>query len=146
MSNYNVSEELKNLIECIFLFPIRFRQSRNIQNKRKVSTEALIAARRTLQSATQLNAISTKTVFNVALYLLLLDQDISFYAEDLVCAIGDRRRAFITKQEAVLLFEAAEDLPQLLGRDFRDAVTKLGASAEQIDKINVVSSELNQFW
>jgi hypothetical protein len=77
---------------------------------------------------------------------LLLDQDIAYFTDDLVCAIGDRRRAFLAKQEAVLLYEAAEDLPQLLGREFRDAVNALGASAEQLARLNAVSSELNRFW
>jgi hypothetical protein len=58
----------------------------------------------------------------------------------------NRRRAFLAKQEAMLLYEAAEDLPQLLGREFRGAVKALGASAEQIARLNSVSSDLNQFW
>lgn len=80
------------------------------------------------------------------MYLLLLDQDIAYFTDDLVCAIGDRRRAFLAKQEAILLYEAAEDVPQLLGREFRDAVKALGASAEEIARLNSVSSDLNQFW
>jgi hypothetical protein len=80
------------------------------------------------------------------MYLLLLDQDIAYFTDDLVCAIGDRRRRFLAKHEAVLLYEAGEDLPQLLGRDFRDAVQALGASAEHVARLNSVSSDLNRFW
>jgi len=80
------------------------------------------------------------------LYLLLLDQDLAYFTDDLVYAIGDRKRAFLAKYEAILLYEAAEDLPQLLGREFRDAVKALGASAEQLGRLNSVSSELSRFW
>jgi hypothetical protein len=80
------------------------------------------------------------------MYVRLLDEDIAHFTDDLVCAIGDRRRAFLAKHEAILLYEAAEDLPQLLGREFRVAVKALGASAEQTARLNSVSSDLNQFW
>ena len=80
------------------------------------------------------------------MYLLLLDQDIAYFTDDLVCAIGDRRRAFLAKHEAVLLYEAAEDLPQMLGREFRDAVKSLGAGTEQLSRFNAVSSDLSRFW
>lgn len=61
-------------------------------------------------------------------------------------AIGDRRRAFIAKQEAVLLYEAAEDVRQLLGREFRAALESLNVPQEIIGQINAVSAGLNQFW
>ena len=77
--------------------------------------------RKTLQQASDTNAANIKILFNVSLYLLLLDQDLAYFTNDLVQAIGDRRRAFIAKQEAVLLYEAAEDVRQLLGQEFRAA-------------------------
>lgn len=50
------------------------------------------------------------------------------------------------KHEAVLLYEAAEDVPQLLGREFRTAINALGVPPEDLARINAVSSELNKFW
>jgi len=85
-------------------------------------------------------------VFNVALYLLLLDQDMADFTDDMVNAVGVRRRRFIAKHEAVLLYEAAEDLPQLLGREFREAVVALGASPTQQKRLAEASSGLSQFW
>jgi hypothetical protein len=102
--------------------------------------------RHTLESATNLGAGGVTEVFNVGMYLLLLDQDLAYFTDDLVCAVGDRRRAFLAKHEALLLYEAAEDLPQLLGRRFREAVTALGASNEQLSRLNSASSELTRFW
>lgn len=46
----------------------------------------------------------------------------------------------------MLLYEAAEDLPQLLGKEFRNAVSALGAGPEQLQRLNKASSDLNQFW
>jgi hypothetical protein len=84
-------------------------------------------------------------VFNVALYLLQLDQDLAYFTTDMVCAIGDRRRAFVAKHEAVLLYEAAEDIPQLLGKQFRHGITALSVPPERLRVINAVSADLNRF-
>jgi hypothetical protein len=146
MKEFSPSEQLKNGIERIVLLPVRVRHRRRARAKHKARVEALGTVRHTLQCAARLKASSATTVFNVGMYLLLLDQDIAFFTDDLVCAVGDRRRAFVAKHEAILLYEAAEDLPQLLGRGFREAVRALGASAEQFADLNSVSSDLNQFW
>jgi hypothetical protein len=112
----------------------------------KARIDALLMIFHTLRGAARLYAKNIKTVFNVGLYLLLIDQNIAYFTNDLVCAIGDRRRAFLAKHEAVLLYEAAKDIPQLLGHEFRDAVKALGISPEQIFRLNEISSKLNRFW
>lgn len=146
MNQRTLSERVKNAIERIMLVPVRVRHRRKTRAKHRARIDVLTTLRRTLESAARLRADSTTTVFNVGMYLLLLDQDIAYFTDDLVFAIGDRRRAFLAKHEAMLLYEAAEDLPQLLGREFRAAVKALGASAEQIARLNSVSSDLTQFW
>jgi hypothetical protein len=102
--------------------------------------------RRALNGASRLNAQDTKTILNVGMYLLMLDQDLAYFTDDLVCAIGERRRTFCAKHEAILLYEAAEDLPQLLGRRFREATRTAGASVSQMERLNSVSSALSAFW
>lgn len=139
-------ETLKNLLEHLLFLPMRMRRRSSSRSKYKVRSQTLAATRRTLEGLSNLKAEGHRAVFNVGLYLLLLDQDLADFTDDLVCAIGERRRVFVAKHEAVLLYEAAEDLPQLLGRQFRNAVELLGVSEEQQRRLNVASSELNQFW
>lgn len=145
MEHSAVSKQLKNGIERVVLLPMRLRHRARARAKHKVRMQALASVRDTLQRATRMNSGNIKTVFNVGMYLLLLDQDLAYFTDDLVCAIGDRRCAFIAKHEAVLLYEAAEDLPQLLGREFRSAVKALGVSEEQLARLNSLSSELSRF-
>ena len=140
------NEELKNWFERFIGLPFRVRHKLKSRGKHRVRTKALKTVKKTLQGTAKLKADNTRIVFNVGLYVLLLDQDLAFFTDDLVCAIGDRKRAFLAKHEAVLLYEAAEDLPQLLGKEFRDAVNALGATPEQLQRVNEASSDLNQFW
>jgi hypothetical protein len=146
MSDLVPNEDLKNWIERVVALPFRLRHKARAREKHKARIEALKTVRKTLGNAALLNVANVRTVFNVGLYALLLDQDLAFFTDDLVYAIGDRRRAFVAKHEAVLLYEAAEDLPQLLGREFREAVKTVGATPKQLEGLNLVSSDLNRFW
>lgn len=60
--------------------------------------------------------------------------------------LGDRRRQFIAKHEAVLLYEAAKDLAHLLGREFRESAKALGTPDELMNRLNGASSDLSRFW
>lgn len=76
----------------------------------------------------------------------MFDQDLGYFTNDLVQANGDRRRAFIAKHEALLLYEAAEDMRQLLGKEFRAALKALNVPQDIVDRINVVKTDFNKFW
>jgi len=126
------------------LFRNRVRARADARKRRKIRNEALASVRQTLQRATDMHAENIRTVFNVALYLLQIDQDLAYFTSDMVEAIGDRRRAFVAKHKAVLLSEAAEDIPQLLGKKFRDAIAALSVPPERLQGINAVSADLNK--
>lgn len=137
---------LKETIEWVVLLPVRIRHRKMARKRRLVRQSALATTHRTLHNAKGLNAKGIQTVFNVALYLLQLDDDLAYFSDDFVTAIGERRRRFIAKYAAILLYEAAEDLPQLLGKEFRLALAGLGANHELTKRINGASSGLRRFW
>lgn len=139
-------ERLKLAIEWTVFIPVRIRHRSRARPKQRVRAGAIATTRKTLASAKGLKAASTQSVFNVGLYLLLLDQDLADFTDDMVSAVGDRKRRFVAKHEAVLLREAAEDLTQLLGKRFRDAVRALDASPGQQKRLDEASAGLNQFW
>lgn len=139
-------ERLKEAIEWVVLMRVRVRHRRTAKKKRQARQQTIATTQKTLNGAKGLNAKGIQAVFNVALYLLLLDEDLAYFTDDLVYAIGDKRRRFLAKHEAILLYEAAEDLPQLLGKDFRAAVTALGADDALKKRLNEASSGLHWFW
>src|SRR5258706_4285650 len=146
LARMKTSEQIMNIIETVVLFRNRWRSRKNARKRMKIRIQALASVRKTLDQATTMRAQNIQTVFNVALYLLQLDQDLAYFTTDMVQAVGDRRRAFVAKHEAVLLHEAAEDVPQLLGKQFRAAIAALSVPTEQVQVINAVSSDLNGFW
>jgi hypothetical protein len=78
------NEQLKNAIERIVLSRFRLRHRINARPKNKARASALVSVRQTLEKAAKLNAKNIKTVFNVSLYILLLDQDLAYFTGDLV--------------------------------------------------------------
>lgn len=89
MNGLRVDEQLKNWIERIIRLPVRMRHRHRAHAKHKARIEALSSVRHVLGDAARLNAGSTKTIFNLVMYVLMLDQDIAYFTDDLVCAIGD---------------------------------------------------------
>lgn len=139
-------ESLKNLTENIILLPMRIRVGIRSHSKYTVRTQALNTTCHTLEKFTKFGIENHRIVFNVALYLLLLDQDLADFTDYIVHSTGDRKRAFIAKHEAVLLHEASEDITQLIGREFREAIKSLGISEDQLNRLNNASSDINNFW
>src|SRR5438045_3321857 len=78
------NEELKNQIERVVNFRKRRRAEGSAREKTKARIRALAVIRKTLQQASDTNAKNIKTIFNVGLYVLLLDQDLAFFTNDLV--------------------------------------------------------------
>ncbi|HYJ87035.1 MAG TPA: hypothetical protein VEW46_13325 [Pyrinomonadaceae bacterium] len=70
------NEELKNQIERVVNFRKRRRAQVSAREKAKARIPALAAVRKTLRQASDTNAKNIKTIFNVSLYVLLLDQDL----------------------------------------------------------------------
>lgn len=140
------NETLKNFIELIVLFPMRFRSRRSFRLKHSERIEALESVRNVLIKADAANAENSKKVFNLAFYALLFDQDLAYFTDAIVLAVGDRKRRFMAKNEAILLYEVAQDFPHMLGKDFRQAVSNIGASNRIVSELNSVSSDLNKFW
>jgi hypothetical protein len=139
-------EWIEDALIYLFLWRGRWRQWRVSRHKRKVRSAAIATTRDTLLKAVKLDARGMKAVFNVGLYLLLLDQDLADHSDDMIYARDRRRRRFGAKHQALLIYEAAEDLPQMLGRGFRAAVESMGPSSDQTQRLNGVTSSLNQFW
>src|SRR5437879_520876 len=110
---------------------MRLRHRARAREKYKARTEAIDSVQRVFSRAGGINPERIKRVYNLVFYTLLVDQDLADFTDSLIHATGDRRRAFSAKHEAVLLYEAAKDLHQMLGRDFRNAIKSFGATDEQ---------------
>ena len=84
-------------------------------------------------------------VYNLSLYLLLLDRDFSFLKLEMVSTFNLPRLLFAARQQALLLYEASDDLSELLGKPFRQSLAALGITETDVGELNAVSKRLNSF-
>ncbi len=84
-------------------------------------------------------------VYNVGLYVMILDYDLAIISNYYASAYRTWERRFAARQLAVILYEASEDLPQLLGRDFRNTLTCLPLWDGAAEDLNVIGKRLNAF-
>lgn len=127
----------------LFIPRIRFRwrERRRVRELRK----AIASLRKVYKGVEELGLKNIKNIHNVALYVLLLELDWAILNWDMMHATDHWRRTFVARQMAVFLFEASEDLTQLLGRDYREALHSMNVGHETIDELGRISSQLNQF-
>ena len=83
-------------------------------------------------------------LYNVSLFTALLQRDIETYSEAIFMARSEWHRKFHSRNLAVLLYEAAEDLPQLLGKDYRNWLTDIGLTQQQ-SRLNTITRQIAKF-
>lgn len=133
----------------IISYPIVFinRVTHLIKESRRIKEleKTIIVIRREYDNAVQMNMTHYRNIYNVGLYVLVLEHDIAVLKHDALFAIWEWRKKYIARQFGVLLYEASHDLPNLLGRDFRAALNTLPNADEAITELKSISKGLSQF-
>lgn len=132
------------LLRFYMLIPrIKFRWKE--RRRAKAMREAVSAMRRIRAGAVQLELPNVIKAYNLGLYILLLELDWAEMNWDMIHASNDWRRKYVARQMAVLLYEASEDLTQLLGQNYRDTLKSLGIGSELLQELGQISRQLNRF-
>ena len=97
------------------------------------------------QRASDANLEHFAQFYNVVLFILVLDYDVSVLSQHYVNAYTRYwEKKFVARQMAVLMYEASEDIPQLLGGDFRANLKTIPLWNEAEKELYKISKELNQ--
>lgn len=133
------------LLRNAIAFPSRIRH--RWKNRRRLAASA------SLQQTLKINGdkahaagiASYRGIYNVALYVAIAEQDLATYSEALVFARSEWHRKFHARGLAVLLFEVAEDLPELLGKQYRQWLKDLKAPEIYLERLNGIGKSINTF-
>lgn len=144
-SKHNTSGVIVELLRNILALPGRLRH--RWKNRKRHAASASL--KRTLKSngekALAIGLPSYAGVYNVALYVAIAEHDLCTYAEELVFARSEWHRKFHARGLAVVMFEVAEDLPELLGKQYRAWLRELDAPSTQIERLNAIGKSLSAF-
>ena len=84
-------------------------------------------------------------IHNAGLYVLLIEYDMAILKNDALFALRNWKKNFVARQFAVLLYEAADDLPELLGKEFRESLKTLPLSDAEWACFNGIMKKINKF-
>lgn len=134
-----------NLLLRLFLIPGRIKHRWKNRNRLKV-TEGLIAVlQKQCQDARKHGFKNHAVVYNGALFVVLLEQDLSAYSAALYYANTKWHQQFAARGMAVLLYEGTEDIPAVLGKDYRNALHDLGLDDSWRQSLNSSMAGFNRF-
>lgn len=95
--------------------------------------------------ADEYNHEQHKVIFNVGLYLLIIENDISALKFLIFNEIDDWPKKLVARKFVILLYESSKDLSKLLGNDLRKIINSLPEKESLSDELNDIMSDLNKF-
>ena len=107
--------------------------------------KTIIVIRREYENAVKMNLPHYRNIYNVGLYVLVLEHDMTVLKHDALFSVWEWRKKYIARQFAVLLYEASNDLPALLGKNFRDSLKTLPLTDDELANFNTIAKYINQF-
>jgi hypothetical protein len=133
------------LLFQIFMFPrrIAFRWKNRTRLQQSDALTKILRSR--CDDARRADSEAYRGLYNVGLFVVLLERDISAYSESIFFARSEWHRQFHARGLALLLHEAAEDLPQLLGKQYRQWMRDLNLGEVWFDALNSIGKKLSCF-
>lgn len=127
---------------------ITWNRARHVIRERKrleILDETIATIRREYERSIANGTQHYERIYNVSLYVLFFEYDMAMLKNDALFAIRPWRKHFVARQIAVLLYEASQDIPELLGKEFRTTLKTLPLSDEDWKVFNKTTKIFNEF-
>ncbi|HNQ62194.1 MAG TPA: hypothetical protein PKJ62_07370 [Bacteroidia bacterium] len=89
--------------------------------------------------------LAHETVWNSCLFVNLAYHDLSILTYDLSFEREEWKRLFIARSLSLLLYEIAEDISEIFGKKYHNALSTLSVSNELIDNLHTSIKPINSF-
>ena len=86
-----------------------------------------------------------QNICNAALFCALLNYDLTLLLFSQMQELNPSRRRFYSRHLALSLYEASEDLPAILGKDFRISLSSLSEAATHLECLAEIRSLLSRY-
>ncbi|QKO20654.1 hypothetical protein [Rhodoferax sp. BAB1] len=129
----------------LLLIPGRLRFRWKNRRRLKVTEGLKVTLKQRCEEAARVGSEPYRGLYNVGLFLALLEQDISAFNESIYFARSDWHRQFHARSLAVLLHEGAEDLSELLGKEYRNWLNEVDVHESLLSRLNLAHSKLSAF-
>ena len=134
-----------NFLLRLFLIPGRIKHRWRNRNRLAVTAGLISTLKKQCEDAQKHGFKNHAVAYNAALFMVLVEQDLSAYSAALYFTNSKWHQQFFARGMAVLLYEAAEDIPELLGKDYRSALRDLGLGDSWLLALNKSTAGFNAF-
>lgn len=134
-----------NLLLRLLLIPGRIKHRWKNRKRLTVTGELIATLKKQCRDAQQHRFKNHAAVYNGALFVVLLEQDLSAYSAALYYANTRWHQQFAARGMAVLLYEGAKDIPAVLGKKYREALRDLGLGDSWLQALNSCIAGFNNF-
>ena len=134
-----------NLLLRLLLVPGRLKHRWKNRKRLAVTAELIKTLKKQCEDAHQYEFKSHAIAYNAALFMVLVEQDLSAYSTALYYANTKWHQHFAARGMAVLLYETAEDIPEVLGKEYRQALRDLGLGDSWLQSLNKSTTGFNAF-
>jgi len=123
------------------------RVSHLVREKKRIAVleETIKSVRNGYERAKKSDMPHFQRVYNAGLYVLVFEYDIAILKNDALFAIRAWKRNFVARQLAVILYEAAHDLPELLGKEFRVSLNTFPLTDADWETFNGIMKLISKF-
>ena len=134
-----------NLLLRLLLVPGRFRHRWKNRNRLAVTTSLITTLKKQCADAQKHEFKNHAVAYNAALFVALVEQDLSAYSSALYFANTKWHQQFAARGMAVLLYETSKDIPEILGKEYRQALRDLGLGDSWLQALNKGVTGFNAF-
>lgn len=134
-----------NLLLRFLLVPGRLRHRWKNRNRLVVTTGLITTLKKQCEDAHKNGFKSHVVAYNAALFIALVEQNLSAYSSALYFANTKWHQQFAARGMAVLLYETAKDIPEILGKEYRQALRDLELGDAWLQALNKGVTGFNTF-
>lgn len=121
-------------------------RNRLIENRRRrVIEEGIAVFKSEYEKAEKYGHKDHMKVFNIGLYVLLIENDVSSMKFLIFNEIDEWPKKLVARKLVILLYESSKDLSTLLNKDLRNILNNLPEKKELTEELNEISTEINNF-
>jgi hypothetical protein len=132
-------------IHLVQAFPSRAKHRWRFRNWAGIRDGLIEVLTTRLKEARAMNLGDHIVVYNAALFGVFVQQDLYSYARGLLFAGSGWDQTFFARGMAVAIYEAADDIPQILGKQYRESLHALLRSSNLMVELSAITRKFSQF-
>lgn len=134
-----------NLLLRLFLIPGRTKHRWKNRNRLAITSDLIATLKKQCEDMQKYGYKNHAIAYNAALFIVLIEQDLSAYSAALYYANSKWHQQFFARGMAVLLYETTKDIPEVLGKNYRQALRNLGVEDTWLLPLNKSIAGFNTF-